>query len=1218
MKSVLRGGHQNKLGSKFLALSSLKSRVFSMKNIAKHEIMSLLNRELEIFNSALEQTTQAERAAYLKGACGEDAGLRARIETLLHAHDDAGGFLPVEDSKPPAPAKTIVMTPDMFPVTEKAGDTIGRYKLREKIGEGGCGVVYVADQEQPVRRRVALKVIKLGMDTKSVIARFEAERQALAMMDHPNIAKVLDAGATEAGRPYFVMELVRGIKITDYCDQNKLSTTERLDLFIKVCQAVQHAHQKGIIHRDLKPSNVLVTLHDGVPVPKIIDFGISKATEGRLTDLTVYTELNQFIGTPAYMSPEQAEMSGLDIDTRSDIYSLGVLLYELLTGGTPFDAQELVKSGLDAMRKTIREKEPVRPSTRLNTMIDSDLTAVAHRHGAEPPKLVHLIKGDLDWIVMKSLEKDRTRRYETANGLAADIRRHLGNEPIIARPPSSLYRFQKMARRNRFAFAASVAVATALLLGILVSTWQALRATRAKHEALAAQSQAVAAQAGESIQRQKAEANQQQAVAAQANEAKLREQAEAEELAARQRAYVSDINLVQQSLANNNLGRAVNLLNRQRPGPGQKDLRGWEWRYLWQQCRSEASFTLCQKTNEIDHLAASADGRWLAEWEQDQPVLCVWDLHTRQVIARLPTGKNPAFDFSKHEPLLAYSEETGPATNGQHHVIFWNPATRQKTGEIQIPDYAGTICFAADGLTLGIITSTGDDKHSVSIWRVSDHKQLSSIEDVHFTQLDGTAFSPNLGLFAHGGGEDVKDLLHVLDLATGRECWSAEAVTLGVTALAFSPDGKILASGEGFAASPVNLWDVTSGKKLGMAEGHSGWVSALVFEPDGKTLASTGGDETIRLWDVSDATTPHPKRILHGHKGQVLSLSLLADGITLFSGSKDGEICCWDISSAPTPFSHWILSERTTSWDYNSDGSSLWGWVQKPGQPGQYMEWTGSNFQTTDAQWNIPANLPNAYMFTAQLMGGITTNVTFKFWNRTNQQILHEFALESTNSNMIGFLASSQSLLTLNNDNGLLSAYEINAGKRRSISRVDLKKLAESYAPYLSFLSPNDQWAIFPQGRDQLLLVNIQTGQSTLVSHNIRKPGTEYQTGAFSPDGKFFALCSYEGYVKIWEVGSWREVGILRGWTQVPHSVVFSPDGRLLAVGSDGIEAVRLFDAESYEELLTFSAEGSLFNNLTFSPDSNVLGASNTSGNLNLWRAPSWIEIAAAEKANKP
>jgi serine/threonine protein kinase len=270
------------------------------------------------------------------------------------------------------------------------------------------------------------------MDTKSVIARFEAERQALALMDHPNIAKVLDAGATETGRPFFVMELVRGIKITDYCDQNKLSVPERLELFIQVCHAIQHAHQKGVIHRDIKPSNILVTLHDGVPVPKVIDFGIAKATDRRLTDKTLFTQFEQFIGTPAYMSPEQAEMSGLDVDTRSDIYALGVLLYELLTGRTPFDPKELMQSGLDAMRRTIREKEPERPSTRLTTMAEGELATTAQQHRADPPKFINLIRGDLDWIAMKTLEKDRTRRYETANGLAMDIRRYLNNEPITA------------------------------------------------------------------------------------------------------------------------------------------------------------------------------------------------------------------------------------------------------------------------------------------------------------------------------------------------------------------------------------------------------------------------------------------------------------------------------------------------------------------------------------------------------------------------------------------------------------------------------------------------------------------------------------------------------------------------------------------------------------------------------------------------------------------
>jgi eukaryotic-like serine/threonine-protein kinase len=478
-----------------------------------------------LFNAALERSDAAERARFLDEACGADAALRERVEKLLRAQEEVGAFM-AQPSRKPAGLDLHQTGRVVIPLTEKPGDLIGRYKLLQQIGEGGCGVVYMAEQEEPVRRRVALKVIKLGMDTKQVIARFEAERQALALMDHPHIARVLDAGATDTGRPYFVMELVRGTKITEFCDENNLSTEERLKLFMEVCQAIQHAHQKGIIHRDIKPSNILVTINDGVPVPKVIDFGIAKATAGRLTNQTLFTAFEQFIGTPAYMSPEQAVMTSLDIDTRSDIYSLGVLLYELLTGSPPFDQKELLAAGLDEMRRTIREVEPAKPSTRLTQeLVAADVSPLkSHPESgrnvrADSRRLLQEVKGDLDWIAMKCLEKDRSRRYETANALAMDIRRHLENEPVVARPPSRWYEFQKTVRRHKFGFAAATALILVLMLGVAISTWQAARATKAENLANNRLAEVAA-------ERDAKEQALQEAEAARANEARLRRQIE--------------------------------------------------------------------------------------------------------------------------------------------------------------------------------------------------------------------------------------------------------------------------------------------------------------------------------------------------------------------------------------------------------------------------------------------------------------------------------------------------------------------------------------------------------------------------------------------------------------------------------------------------------------------------------------------------------------------
>ena len=548
--------------------------------------------EREVFLAALDLDTPQERVAYLDQACGGDYPLRARVDALLKSHEDAGSFLlepaagdlaatvsatlmpanetvglgetdPAESD--PAtfqlkPEQLAAIQPDSHdgacchgseaqgrtapaliprdggdrqPGLELGSIIASRYTLVEVLGEGGMGTVYRASQTVPVKREVALKLIKVGLDSKSFLARFDAERQALALMDHPNIARVYDGGTTATDQPYFVMELVQGVPITEFCDQHRLSVKARLELFICVCQAVQHAHQKGIIHRDLKPGNVLVTEIDGRPAPKVIDFGVAKATEQKLTEQSI-ADFGALVGTPAYMSPEQADPSSLDIDTRTDVYALGVILYELLAGSPPIGTIAFQRRAILEMLRMVREVEPERPSTRVRTA--EGLPSIAANRDIEPAKLSRLLRGDLDWMVLKALEKDRARRYVTANGLAADIRRYLANEPVVARPPSTGYRIRKALQRNKLAFTATAAVALALLAGIGVSTWQADIARRATTNAQAAQAEAQAKQQEAERQRHRADLSQQQS---------------------RRLLYASDMNLAQQALKLNNLGKAA-------------------------------------------------------------------------------------------------------------------------------------------------------------------------------------------------------------------------------------------------------------------------------------------------------------------------------------------------------------------------------------------------------------------------------------------------------------------------------------------------------------------------------------------------------------------------------------------------------------------------------------------------------------------------------------
>jgi WD40 repeat protein/serine/threonine protein kinase len=1138
----------------------------------------------EVLAEAAARSSPAERAAYLDGACRGDDGLRAEVEKLLLAHDQADGFLE-EPVAPPQPS-TIVLS---APITEKPGDRIGYYKLLQQIGEGGCGVVYMAEQEQPIRRRVALKVIKLGMDTKQVVARFEAERQALALMDHPNIAKVFDAGTTDTGRPYFVMELVRGVKITDYCDENHLSTKARLELFIHICHAIQHAHQKGIIHRDIKPSNILVTINDGVPVPKVIDFGIAKAVSQQLTDKTVFTAFEQFIGTPAYMSPEQALMTSLDIDTRSDIYALGVLLYELLTGHTPLEQKDLLAAGLDQMRRIIREQEPVRPSTRLSTLDDPERSTVAKRRSSELPQLVHVVRGDLDWIVMKCLEKDRTRRYETANGLAHDILCHLNNEPVLARPPSQLYRFQKLVRRNKLVFAAAAVVIGVLVLGVLVSTWQTVRATRARHEAVEARNHEQGLR----------EAAQQ----AQTNEAAMRERAEKQELEARQRAYASDMNIAKQAMDENNFGHAQELLDRQRPQPGQRDLRGWEWRYLWQQCRSDALFTLCQKSSEVESLAVSQDGQLLAIG-QARGGLSVWDLRTQQQVVRLAEGGNVRAVFSPTGSWLAYS--TSSLTDSgelESRLHVWNTVTRQMMAEFSLSGACVGLVFSEDGQTLA--TCTGGLNSQVTVWQIAEGKKLVSYPATTGFDLVTTQFAATRDLHLAAYGLPRREI-RVIDLRNGKELWTATASEQQnyVTAIAFSPDGKTLASTAGWSESDIRLWDVASGNEIARLDGHGSCVISMLFWPDGKKLASSSADQTIWIWDVAGRKCLD---VLRGHRQEVWRLALLPDHTTLVSGCKDGTVCFWDTSVRHSHEAKISLPERMTDWQFAPDSQS----VVTSDLRGRVTRWVGRDFQQAKTLFEIGTNRYPGFdrlSRDGRFLAATTSNNVLQVWDLSRQQLWREFPSPAGRIWAVTFNDDDNKLVALAYDYKSLYEWDLNSSQEIHSWRVPAESRVIAISP--------DQRLCVVKGyllggfSGDVFFEDLIGGGS--VQRNLNAP--EIWTGAFSPDGKLFAVASFMGYARVWKTTTYREIATLRGYLKGINSVAFSADSKRLATGGTD-KGLKLWDTESWQEVLTLGDQGSDFTEKAFSPDGKAIIEANSAGIVHIWRAPSWDAINAAEKS---
>jgi WD40 repeat protein/serine/threonine protein kinase len=1034
------------------------------------------------------------------------------------------------------------------------GSRIGGYKLLSILGEGGFGVVYLAEQEHPIKRLVALKVIKPGMDTKQVIARFETERQALAMLDHPHIARVFDAGATEAGRPYFAMEYVKGIPITEYCDKYKLGTQERLRLFIPLCQAIQHAHHKGIIHRDIKPSNVLVMLHEEEPVPKIIDFGVAKALHQRLTEKTLFTEKGEFIGTPEYMSPEQAELTGLDVDTRTDIYSLGVLLYELLTGCTPFDPEDLRSKGYVQMQRIICEQDPVKPSTKLTTL-GGKLADIAKHRSATADQLRKSVRGDLDWIVMKAMEKDRTRRYETANGLAMDIEHHLNNEPVTARPPSKLYRFQKLVRRNKAIFAGVAAVAAALVIGLTVSAVSLVREQHARRIA----------------------------VAAQEKEAMLREQAEASELAMRQLAYASDMSLAQQSLLRNDLGRARRLLEAHRPAPGEVDLRGWEWRYLWQECRSDAIGELCRYPDSVFSVAYSPNGKVLAMAGYGQNFVEIWDVPGRKRIATLQPKEGRVVAFSPHNDLLA--------AGVGNQIRLWRTATTDLVGQLTLAGGVLVLKFSPDGRRLASLSYPDE----ATVWEVDRWTLVRRIRGVkvsgpHLGSLD---FSPDGQVLVIG---DASHRLEAVDLASGDTIFDVpEAHPEPIAFVAWSPNGSVIASGSGYAGGPIRLWDAASGKPLGMLEGHTSWISRLIFSVDSLRLYSSSADQTIRIWDVAQRRC---LATLRGSSDEVWGLALSPDGATLASATRDGVVAFWNARPRPEEeLPRLIATDGFSCPAFAPDGRVL---AMRRAQTVSLLDL--ATFEETE---QIPALGTDVSTLTYSPDGTLLVSGSqsgrIRVWSCAEHRLLRELHDPNVPIHRVGFRADGRRLLSVDAEGKVILWDTLTWQTVRTF-------MVKSFGG--AAVSPDGRLlAVGAVGAVRWL--NAETGELLATATG----GHRHTLGgiAFSDDGSQAASVAIDGTVAIWDPSSFQPIAAFKGHMQGVHAVAFSPDGRRLATGGGtSRDSVRLWDLSTFRELMTLPGQG--FGFVVFSPDGRWLAARSSEG-IHLWRAPSWAEIEAAEKS---
>jgi WD40 repeat protein/serine/threonine protein kinase len=1170
-----------------------------------------------IFTTALD-LSPSERLAYLAGACGEDQHLRQRVEALLRAHNAPEGFLPEQPgtafAHPALPASLI----------EQPGDAIGQYKLREKIGEGGCGVVYMAEQEQPLRRKVALKIIKLGMDTKQVVGRFEAERQALALMDHPNIAKILDAGVTEtshqvadhslpigqsevrcvlsAGRPYFVMELVGGIKITEYCDQNQLTTRQRLGLFIQVCHAIQHAHQKGVIHRDIKPSNILVATHDGTAVPKVIDFGIAKATQGRLTDQTVFTAFEQFLGTPAYMSPEQAQLGALDVDTRSDIYSLGVLLYELLTGRTPFDTQEMLAGGLDEIRRTIQEKEPARPSTRLSTMEVGELKNAAERRMSEAARLLHIVRGDLDWIAMKCLEKDRARRYETASGLASDVQRFLNNEPVRARPPSKLYEFQKTVRRHKFGFTATAAVIAALSCGIVATSLQLVRARRA--EALQ----------GEERSRAEVATRQAQTALTRMEGIEIR-RAEDRYEAGDRRGMLAQLALVLRYNPSNHLAaeRLFSTLTH----------RNW----------ARLACPPLMHSNRVTSAMFSGDGRWVVTSAADNTA-SVWDTNTGERVAGplLHDAEINTAEFSPDGRLVVTASD-------DNTVRVWDARTGQPiTGYIRHPARVEMARFSPDGQN---IVTLCDDRAA----RLFDARSAKSIsqelrhgdgppEAHYFIECD---FSADGTLLATATGE--QGIVRIWNCHTGKPANKLQHAEAKISCVRFSPDGGRVATAS--YAGSVLIWNLASSPPSAVSLYHSKTVKSVEFSPEGKRIVTASHDGTAQVWEVSSGRPIGPP-LRHGD--MVRSAVFSPEGLRIVTTSADQTIRVWDAESGIALTEPISVENGAFFAQFHPDGQRLlsaangstalvW-WVTGIGDLARHdlpyptcVEFSPDNTKVIVGSdsglalilepltGHAPIRLlghtdsvPCA-VFSADGVYAATgsDDGSARIWDAaTGKPVTHPLRIGAavTLGAVVQFSRDSKRLLTYYS-HGVAQIWDVTTGTPAS------PPLAEGDEVCTAQISPDGAWVATGGSNHTARLWDGLTGKpvSAVLRHEGPVLGVQ-----FSPDSKRLLTASADKRARVWSVPGGKLLAVSGFHSLSLYQARFSPDGSRFVTAMPDRPSVRIWDSTDARPLIeVFAGTADM---AQFSADGRRIVTGWFQGRGQLWSAEKGERLSEAVPEN--